>query len=531
MKRINAARRCWNRPHAKRLLARAFVCGMLLILPSCGIPKLRLAQPAPQLPATFNGAASASSSALLTVDAFFNDPALTRLTDQAVLSNRELKYLEEEVVIARAEVLRRQGAFLPFLSFGAGAGVEKPSQFTPAGAVESGVQFRPGQNFPDPLPSYNMGVNLSWTVDIWRQLRNARDAAALRYYAAIERRNDFVTRLVAQVAENYFKLMSLDKRMETLDLTIQLQEDGRKIAQAKLAAGRGTELAVQRFQAEVRKAQSEKFIVAQEIVETENKVNFLANRYPVQVERNAANFLDLNIPISLGVPAQLLLNRPDIREAERELVAAGLDVNVARANFFPKLDITGGVGYQAFNLKYLFYPDAIAGNVAGNLTAPLLNKKAIQADYITANARQLEAVYNYQRIVLNAFTEVVNNVTMVENYRRGLEIKKQQLQSLEASVQAAVRLFQNARAEYVEVLLAQRDFMDARMVLIQTKQKQMAAVVNTYQALGGGASPLSIPLPPLPGAPGPMQGPLPELPPPPQPQPQQQAQAQVQARS
>jgi outer membrane protein TolC len=282
--------------------------------------------------------------------------------------------------------------------------------------------------------------------------------------------------------------MSLDQRLANLDRTIELQQQSLEVAQAKKQAGRGTELAVQRFRAEVRKNQSEKLIVRQEIVEVENRINFLVNRFPQPVERMSAVFFDLDVRmLSVGVPAQLLQNRPDIRQAEREMAAAGLDVLVARAHFFPRVDITGGVGYQAFNLKYLFWtPDALIGNVAGTLVAPLINKKAIRAEYQSANARQLESVYNYQRVVLNAFTEVVNRVSAVANYSRSIEIKKQQLQSLEASVEAASKLFQAARAEYIEVLFAQRDLQEARAVLIETKQQQLSAIVNTYQALGGG---------------------------------------------
>jgi outer membrane protein, multidrug efflux system len=128
----------------------------------------------------------------------------------------------------------------------------------------------------------------------------------------------------------------------------------------------------------------------------------------------------------------------------------------------------------------------LIANVAGDLIAPLINKKAIKAEYLSANARQLQTVYNYQRVILNAFTEVTNRLSKVENYRKSIEIKKQQLESLVASVEAASRLFQSARAEYMDVLFAQRDLMDARTVLVGTKQQQLSAIVNTYQALGAG---------------------------------------------
>jgi outer membrane protein TolC len=336
---------------------------------------------------------------------------------------------------------------------------------------------------------------LFWRLDIYRQMRNARDAAAQRYLGAIDRRSYFVTRLVAEIAENYYGLVALDRRLENLDRTIELQERSLEVSKSQFEAARVSELPVQRFQAEVRKNQSEKLIVNQEIIQVENRINFLVNRFPEPVERMSggfSEFFDLNIhTLSVGVPPQLLQNRPDIRQAERELAAAGLDVQVARANFFPQLTITAGVGYEAFSLRYLFItPEALIYNAAGGLVAPLINFRAIKADYLTANAKQLQSVYNYQRVILNAFTEVINRLAMVENYRKSIEIKKQQLEALLASVDIASRLFQNprenSRVDYVDVLFAQRDMMDARRVLIDTKQQQLSAIVNAYQALGGG---------------------------------------------
>jgi multidrug efflux system outer membrane protein len=508
--------------YRNRVARMVILCGMLVTLPACAIPSLRQAEPGADVPAEFQQASNSGSmsssaagdgaeipvnSAQLGVSEFFGDPLLTSLIDQAAIGNRELKIMNEEVQVARSEVLARRGAYLPFAGFGAAVGLDRPSLFTPLGAAEEQLEYRPGRHFPDPLPNFQGTFNFLWRIDIWREFRNARDAAAQRYFAANERRNYFATRLVAEIAENYYRLMALDKRLETLDQTIELQEQSRKIAVAKLEAGRGTELAVQRFQAEVRKNQSEKLIVKQDIVEAENRINVLVNRVPQPVERSATGFLNLQLrALNVGVPAQLLQNRADIRQAEREVEAAGLDVKVARAHFFPRVDITGGIGYQAFNPRYLFDPDALIYNVAGNLIAPLINKKAIQAEFLSANAKQLESVYNYQRVILNAFTEVVNRVSMVDNYNKSIEIKRQQLKALEFSIEIASNLYQNARAEYIEVLFAQRDLMEARMMLIETKKQQLFAVVNAYQALGGGALPLVFAPSPIP--PDPISNPL-----------------------
>ena len=469
-------------------LSWAWMPFLALWMSGCGIPQLRSSDPTPNLPETFLGDSNEENSSLLGIDEFFDDLILTNLIDQGLAGNQELKMLAQDIAMANNDVLAKSGSYLPFVTIGGGAALEKPSAYTRAGAVDNNLQFLPGQNFPTPLPDFLGAANVSWQIDIWRQLRNARDAATLRYFATAEGRNYVVTRLVAEIAENYFTLMALDKRIENLDRIISLQEQSLKVAIAKKDAGQGNELAVKRFQAEVQKNQSEKLIINQDIIVTENRINFLVGRFPEQVDRNSAKFFDLELrELRLGIPAQLLQNRPDIRQAEREIAAAGLDILSARARFYPRLDITAAVGYDAFNPRYLFItPDSLIYGVAGDLVAPLINKRAIQADYMNANARQLRAIYNYQRTVLNAFTEVINRLSMVENYRQSLEIKRQQLDSLEASVSAAKNLYDQAQAEYIDVLFAQRDLVDARMVYITTKREQLAAVVNTYQALGGG---------------------------------------------
>ena len=439
------------------------------------------------MPETYNGEMNWDNSACVELHEFFNDPLLTNLVDQALVDNQELKILAQDIRIANNEVLARRGAYFPFISFGARAGAEKSGDFTREGAVESNLMAS-GKSFPDPLPDFLVGTNVSWEIDIWKKLRNARSAAALRYLGTNDGRNYVITRLVADIAEEYYDLLALDKQLETLDKTIELQQKSLEASMAKKEAGRGTELAVQRFQAEVRKNQSEKLVIAQEIVEAENRINFLAGRYPQPIERQSVDFINLNLhSLSAGVPAQLLQNRNDIRQAERELAAAGLEVQVARANFYPSLNISAGVGYRAFDSGFLFTtPASLVYNAFGDVVAPLINRAAIKAAYMTANAEQLQAVYNYQRTVLNAFTEVMNYMSKVDKYGQSIEIKKQQLESLEASVDSASKLFQNARAEYVEVLLAQRDLQDAKIVIIDTKREQLTAIVNAYQALGGG---------------------------------------------
>ena len=428
------------------------------------------------------------SVACMPRDAFYADPYLSGLIAQALVGNQELRILSEEIRIASNEAYSRSGEYRPFVSLGATAGLDKVGQHTREGAVEENLPVAPGQPFPDPLGDFLVAADVSWEIDIWNRLRNAQRAAAVRYLATAEGRNYTVTRLVAEIAENYYRLQALDTELEILQMTIDLQRQSLRIAVAKKEAGRGTELAVQRFAAEVQRNSADVGLVRQEIVETENRINFLVGRYPQPIERPVGGFLNLHLStLSSGVPSELLQNRADIRQAQREIAAAGLDVQVAKARFYPSLSLTAGLGWNAFSTGYLFRtPESLIYSVAGGVVGPLINRRAIQADYRTANARQLQAVYEYQQTVLEAHIEVVDRLTRVENLRRSLVAKRRQLESLERSVDVAQRLFQNARAEYVEVLLAQRELMDAGREIVDLKSEQLSAIVNAYQALGGG---------------------------------------------
>lgn len=455
-----------------------------------------------------------ANSARVRVEEFFQDPTLSILINQALAGNYELKILAEEIQVASNDFWGRTGAYLPFVRSANTFGMDKLSLFTPLGVAEDRLDPIPGKPFPEWPANFLMAANITWQVDYLRQLRNARDATRLRFFATSEGRNYIVTRLVADVASNYYKLKALDARLEKLNGMIKLQEASLQFALAAKEAARATELAVQRFEASVRRFQSEKLLVTQEIIQTENDINFLLGRYPQPVERGSGDFddfVELNLrSLHAGLPSQILQNRPDVRQVERELSAAGLDIRVARVNFFPKLALAGPmgpegpfspIGWQAFDWSNLFRtPDAMVASIAGDLVTPVINKRAIQAEYQNANARQLQALYHYQEIILQAFNEVYNRLSRVERFGKSVEIKQRQVTALEKSVQAAMDLFQNPRAgaeiDYLDVLTAQTDLLEAQLNLIDTKLEQLVAVVNAYQALGGGSylSPLLDPM-------------------------------------
>ena len=230
------------------------------------------------------------------------------------------------------------------------------------------------------------------------------------------------------------------------------------------------------------------FDILQQIKENENKINFLLGRYPQAIVRDKSTFMtQLPKQIKSGIPSQLLANRPDIKQAKFELFAAKCDAKSAQAEFFPSFSITGGVGFQAFKPSLLFNtPQSLMYNLAGDLVAPLINRNAIKAEYNKAKARQIEAMYNYQKSILNGYVEVSNQLSNINNLNSAFDIKSKQVDALTQSINIANDLFQYGKADYFEVLMTQRDALDAKIELIKTKQEQFNAVVNIYQALGGG---------------------------------------------
>ncbi len=433
-------------------------------------------------PAVAEAASEAGNASQKSWREFFTDPQLKALIEAAIKNNQERNIRLQEIIIAKSEIMARQGEYLPRVEGRVGAGVEKVGKYTRFGRSDEAT------GVPKYLQNYDFGFAASWEIDIWKKLRNAAKAANYRYLSSIEGTNFMVTQLVAEIASSYYELMALDNQLDVLAHNIEIQQNALEIVKLEKQAARVTELAVKRFQAEVLKNQSRRYELEQQRIEAENRVNFLLGRYPQTVPRNSQTFKNpLPTVVQAGIPSQLLANRPDVRAAELELEAAKLDLKSAKAAFYPSLSIDAGVGYEAFNIKHLVTtPESLAYNVAGNLIAPLINRKAIKAQYYSANARQLQAVFNYERTLLQAFTEVVNNLAMIRNLQQSYDLRSQQVDTLVQSVEISNVLFQSARADYVEVLMTRRDSLDAEMDLIETKNRQMRAMVHVYQALGGG---------------------------------------------
>lgn len=448
-------------------------------------------EPQINLPTSFDAAhadpatAGAASVAHKKWSEFFHSPELRSLIEIAIANNRELNIQMQEIIIAKNEVAARDGEVLPKLNAAAGAGFEKTGKYTSQGASDEAT------GLPEHLGNFAFGLSASWEVDIWKKLRNASKAAAMRYLASIEGKNFMTTQIVAEIARSYFELIALDNELEILNRNIELQTRALEVVKLEKEAARVTELAVQRFEAEVLKNKSRIYAVQQDRIMAENRINFLVGRYPEPVRRDATEFkATLPDGIQTGLPTQLLDNRPDVRQAALELEASKLDVSVAKSRFYPSLSIDAQVGFRSFNMEHLLAtPESLVYGVAAGLTAPLLNRSAITAMYRSANAKQLQAVFNYEKVVLQAFTDVANQLAMIDNLQKSYDLQAQQVDTLTRAVEISNLLFQSARADYMEVLLTRRDSLEAQMELVETKKHQFHAMVSAYQALGGGWQP------------------------------------------
>lgn len=367
-------------------------------------------------------------------------------------------------------------------------GVEKVGRYTSVGASDADHDIEPGVPVPEALGDLRGAVEASWEVDLWGRLRQQARAARLRYLSTVEGRGFVVTQLVAEVAETWYDLLALDRELAVLDENIALLSESLEVVRLQKDAARVTELAVQRFEAERLEYQARRAEVAQRVAVAEAHLDRLCGRAPGDRPRPAARFDALPAaPLAVGVPEDLLRHRPDVRAREFDLEAARLDVKAARSAFYPELRLDGGLGDQAYRaVKLGAAPESLVFDVVGGLTAPLLNRSALRAAYVGADARRSQALLEYERTVLGAYLDVRVQRARVDNYDEAYARRAEQVARLRDAVVTSNDLFQSARADYLEVLTTRRDALGAALDLIETRQQQWSARIGLYRALGGG---------------------------------------------
>ena len=459
----------------------------MLLLAGCKVPRITQ-QSALTIPAAYCLSTDSTTDADRGWRQFFGDDQLARLIDTALLRNWDVLSAFQRVQAARAELLSAKSALRPTADAVTSSAIRRFGLYTMDGAGNSSTFMQPGKIVPTDLPDYYVGVQSSWELDIWGKLRNRRKAAFSRVLASEEGKNWVVSGLVAELAGAYYNLAALDQSRQILATTISLQEQALEMVRTQKAAAVINELAVKQFEAELKRIQGLHIQIGQDITETETRIRFLSGLYPGEVTRDTGLFRGV-IPrlVKSGVPADLLRNRPDIRQAELELVAAGADLQASRALFLPRLQLTAALGYQAFQPGLLFTtPASVAYTLLGNVTAPLLNRAAIKAQFRKADAVRLEAMYQYQKVVANGFSEVYVALARIRNLENQYNTKEQEVNILVQSADIAGSLFRTGRATYLEVLFAQQKAIQSRLEMVELRKMQMLATVTLYRALGGG---------------------------------------------
>lgn len=460
---------------------------LLVTIWGCHIPALVSKKVNNEMPKTYVGNTDTTNIAFTKWRNYFEDDFLVALIDTALLNNQELKIIMQELEISKNEIQTRKGEYLPFFNITGGNGVERTSNYTRMGVLEKDIEQRDEKAIPKPLQDYNALLNMTWELDVWKKLRKAKKAALIRYLASTEARQFVITKLVSEIASSYYELIALDNMLQIIEKNMEIQSNALNTVKLQKEAAKLTQLAVNRFEAQLLNTQNLQYNIKQQIVVVENKIYFLTGKFPSELKRNIDGLnLSNNLSIAAGIPSQLLMQRPDLKKATLDIEAAGLDVEVAKAQFLPSFTIRSGIGFQSFNPIYLLNPKSILFNLMGDMIAPIINRNAIVAAYKTAGAKQIQSICYYEQQVLNAYVEVLNQLQKISNFSQSVETKSKEVEILMQSISIANSLFKYARADYTEVLLTQREAIDAKMELVEVQLQLMLSKINLYKALGGG---------------------------------------------
>lgn len=440
------------------------------------------------LPASFDGYKDSSNIGELMYQEMFRDRYLKTLIDSALRNNNDLMIALQRINLSKSDVLLQKGLMKPFVGGGLWVNKRKFGLYTMDGAGNITTPIYNGKIVPIHLSDYNPGFQAAWEVDVWGKLKNKKRASIMRLLASNEGKNVVMSNLICEISNRYYELLALDYAIKVVDENIGVQENLLEMVREQKMAGRANELAVQQFEAQLLNSKGARQELQFNLIDVESNIRQLSGRYELTIDRDSADFFKLNLDsVKYGIPSDLLRNRPDIRQAEYELLASNADLKAAKAAFYPTFNITGTAGFQAFRTDLLFVsPESFVYGLFGNLVAPLLNKSAIKANFNGANALQLEAMYAYQKTVLEAYVEVYNIVSGIKNLDVQYHLKNREMNVLSSAVETSSELYKNGRATYLEVLFAQQSLIQCKLDLVEIKKLQLYSMSNLYKALGGG---------------------------------------------
>jgi multidrug efflux system outer membrane protein len=405
------------------------------------------------------------------------DEELQKLIRVSLEENKDLKRAVATIDEYQARALTAKMDFSPQLS---------NTTSTPAFGRQASFSF-PG--FPNPFNYYTQG-NLFWEIDVWGRIRRSNEAARADLFSKEENRRAVVLQLVSGVAEAYFDLLQFDMQLDIARRTLTAWEESVRIAQARLKQGLTSRLDADQFEAERANAAARAAELERQMVQKENQLSVLLGRNPYRIPRGKSLTEQVMPPeVPPGLPSELLQRRPDIIQAERELHAVTARIGVAKADRFPKFSITGLLGVSTPQLNKLIGRDTEFAAVGPGFTAPLFNAQILGFQQRAVEAQAKQAVAHYEQTVLVAFREIEDSLVAVRTSREQRQAQAQQVNALRSALNLANLRYKGGLANYLDVLIAQRNLFDAELALTGSHRLYLVSIVQLYKALGGGWSP------------------------------------------
>ena len=336
-------------------------------------------------------------------------------------------------------------------------------------------------------PETGAKATVSWEVDLWGNLRWAKDKSMADFLGSIEAQRALKMSLIAEVAQAYFELVALDNELAIVKQTLNAREEGVRLAKIRFEGGLTSETSYQQAQVEYARTATLVPDLERKISIKENDIAFLAGEYPKQIERSIMPD-EVKLPESLpiGLPSTLLERRPDVRQAEMELAQAFYATNAARAAFYPNITLSGTLGWTNNGGGVIVNPGQWLLNAIGSLTQPLFNRGTNIANLKIAKSRQEEAKLLFRQSLLNAGKEVNDALTAWQTAKSQIEINARQVETLCDAVRKTESLMRHSNATYLEVLTAQQSLLEAEVQQLQTRFERIQSVIKLYHVLGGG---------------------------------------------
>lgn len=403
----------------------------------------------------------------------FNDPLLDSLIAEGLKNNLDLQAAIQRVIAAESSFKKSKADLAPSLS----------------GEVAHTYLRNSAASYPNGPRFYNLNeavLQSSWEIDFWGKLNSAKKAAYANYLATDAARKAVQTRLIVNIATAYYNLLALDSKLEITKSTVKNSAELVETLKVLKESGNVTGAAV--VQSEASRYAAEVTIpdIEQQIKATENMLCQLLGRTPEPVKRGKLDQQRAHGALAIGVPAELLDRRPDVMQAEYNVIQAYELTNNAKAYFYPAVTLTAETGFEALDLNDWFDPTSFVTSVVGSLVQPIFNKRTNKTRLEIARAQQQEALLDFRSSLLNAGMEVSDALSLYEAAVKKIELREKQLEALEKSVDYTKELLTYGSATYTEVLDAQQSLLNAQLNNVDDHIQQLAAVVSLYRALGGG---------------------------------------------